>query len=225
VDPIGLTLGLAGLSGLWSIYYQPRSSRLHIRSKILPQRLRPLHNKDRNRAATSLLLGPSGGAWTWWNTAQNLQNLAVQWTVWELFRQAICFLEDSEVVKKRHGAKTRTWRFISFVPGRIGTLHTLGAGRENSVRVSTAVDDPRGRAGMLQRQASTLKKVKWAFSGIPKSERLLQELGWFLDRLHALLPISGPQTQQQQLHQATNPPRVKKISGYYNSLRQSLKTL
>ncbi|KAF8252076.1 hypothetical protein K440DRAFT_491309, partial [Wilcoxina mikolae CBS 423.85] len=35
---------------------------------------------------------------------------------------------------------------------------------------------------------SALNKLRWALSGKKKSEKLLQELTWFVDKLHELIP-------------------------------------
>jgi hypothetical protein len=50
-------------------------------------------------------------------------------------------------------------------------------------------NNPRARVRKLQKEASVLDKMKWAFSGKGKSEKLLQDLQWFVDTLHELVPI------------------------------------
>jgi len=217
VDPIGLTLGLAGLSGLFTAslevldhIYAAKSygSDYHLFvTKVETERLRLL------RWGQAVGLADGG------TPHEILQDPAVQLGVYELLNWAICFFEDSEKVKKQHSARNverpaRGLTGISFLSGLIGSLQRLSGSRETSVAVATAVDHPRERAGRRQNEASTLRKVKWAFSGKAKSNKLLQELAWFVDRLHALVPIPGPQLLQQ-LPLAMSPPRVEnfQISG------------
>jgi len=206
VDPIGLAFGLAGLY----------TTSLEVLDRISTAKS---YGEDYDLFVTKVEIdrlrlfrwGQAVGLALGGIPHENLQDPAVQRAVCELFRRAICFFEDSEVVKKRHAVETLSRGFISFVPERIGSLRMLGADRETSLVVATAVDHPRERAGRLQKGTSTLRKVKWAFSGKAKSEKLMQELAWFIDRLHALVPIPGPQLHQQP-HHATNSPRVAEVS-------------
>jgi len=206
VDPIGLAFGLAGLY----------TTSLEVLDRISTAKS---YGEDYDLFVTKVEIdrlrlfrwGQAVGLALGGIPHENLQDPAVQRAVCELFRRAICFFEDSEVVKKRHAVETLSRGFISFVPERIGSLRMLGADRETSLVVATAVDHPRERAGRLQKGTSTLRKVKWAFSGKAKSEKLMQELAWFVDRLHALVPIPGPQLHPHP-HQATNPPRIAEIS-------------
>jgi hypothetical protein len=206
VDPISLALGLAGLyTTILDVLDRISAAKSYRKdydlfvTKVEIERLRLF----RWGQAVGLAYGGI--------PHENLQDPTVQRAVCELFRRAICFFEDSEVVKKRHGVETPARGFISLVPERVGSLRTMGADRETSLVVATAVDHPRERAGRLQKGTSTLRKVKWAFSGKAKSEKLVQELAWFIDRLHALVPIPGPQLHQLP-YQSTNLPRVAEIS-------------
>jgi len=79
-------------------------------------------------------------------------------------------------VKKRHcprDVESLAQRFtgISFIPGDIGSLPTLSAARKISLVIGTAIDQPRGRAEKSQKEASTLRKVRWALCGKARSER------------------------------------------------------
>jgi hypothetical protein len=208
VEPIGLALGLASLPGLFT-------ASLEILDHISTARS---YGKDYHLFVTKVETerlrlfrwGQAVGLADGGISHEMLQDPAVQRGVYELLQWAICFFEDSEVVKRRHSIErpTRGITSISFVPGRVSSLGKLGANRETSVVVATAVNNPRERAEKSQKEASTLTKVKWAISGKAKSEKLLQELAWFVDRLQALVPIPGP----QQPLQATGPSRVEEIS-------------
>jgi len=57
-------------------------------------------------------------------------------------------------------------------------------------------------------KGSICVKMRWAISGKQKSERLLLELSWFIDKLHALAPTSG-----QQLHQVMVSTQTVEVSG------------
>jgi len=212
MEPISFTIGVAGLSGLLTASLEVLDHIYTAKSygedydlfitKIEIERLRLF------RWGQAVGLADGG------IPHENLHDPAVQRAVCELFGRAICFLEDSEMVKKRYSVEwpTRGFTGIPFIPGRAWSLQTLGADRETTVVAATAVDDPRGRARKLQKGASKLRKVKWTISGKPKSEKLLHELGWFVDRLHTLVPIPGPQPDQES-HQAMNPPRVEEFPG------------
>jgi len=69
-----------------------------------------------------------------------------------------------------------------------------------------AFNFPRDRVEKLQKEASALRKLKWAFSGKKKSEKLLQELAWFIDRLYALVPTAR---HQIPLHRVTSQPETE----------------
>jgi hypothetical protein len=212
MDPFSITIGVAGLSGLLTASLEVLDHIYTAKSygedydlfitKIEIERLRLF------RWGQAVGLADGG------IPHENLHDPAVQRAVCELFTRAICFFEDSEMVKKRYSVErpTRGFAGIPFILGRARSLQTLGADRETTVVAATAVDDPRGRARKLQKEASKLRKVKWTISGKPKSEKLLHELGWFVDKLHALVPIPGPQPHQQS-HQAMNPSRVEQIPG------------
>jgi len=58
--------------------------------------------------------------------------------------------------------------------------------------------------GIQQGSPATIVKVRWAFSGKRKSEKLLQGLGYFVDKLHELVPTSGPRA-----HPAIRLPEIR----------------
>ncbi|KAF8535518.1 hypothetical protein BDD12DRAFT_983265 [Trichophaea hybrida] len=76
-------------------------------------------------------------------------------------------------------------------------------------------NNPRARVRKFQKEASVLDKMKWAFSRKGKSEKLLQDLQWFVDTIHKLVPIgltlqyplsTMPATE---LHGITTPPNIQ----------------
>ncbi|KAF8535517.1 hypothetical protein BDD12DRAFT_808508 [Trichophaea hybrida] len=71
-----------------------------------------------------------------------------------------------------HGGQRGRMGFVAFLPGRIGEPGVFGS------------------AQGLRRRNTTLTRVRWAFSGKKKSDTLLQDLGWFVDKLHELVPNS-----------------------------------
>jgi len=95
---------------------------------------------------------------------------------------------------------------INFLPGR------------NSTTTSIVLDHSRGKVVKLQKRVSTMGKMKWAFSGKRKCEKLLQEIGWFVNKLHELVPTSG--IQQLRLEQL--PPTVITLSGQSEAVRSRI---
>lgn len=75
-----------------------------------------------------------------------------------------------------------TRRFNTFLPRRssFNSLITTAATRHTAV------------AAFEHSHASTqnILKIRWAFSGKRKPEKLLQDLTWFVDRFHALIPMN-----------------------------------
>jgi len=124
---------------------------------------------------------------------------AVRHGVRELLAWAVVFFEDAEDVGKKHGVGKPICGLIAFLPGRNSSNSLSTTTRQT---VITAFEHPRERGERLQKQASTLSKVNWAFSGKSKAERLVQELRWFVDTLYALIPISGT-----LMYRPTNSPR------------------
>jgi len=105
--------------------------------------------------------------------------------VTELLAWAVRYFQDAEGVLKRNTAGK--WGFITFLPGR-------NALALNTVRLTvSAFNYPRNRARTFQQEASALGKMKWAVSGKRKSEKILQELSWFVDKLQELVPTSAIQ--------------------------------
>jgi len=64
-------------------------------------------------------------------------------------------------------------------------------GRQGGGGQGTGFKFPRDTVGKMQKETSTLGKIMWAFSGKKRAETVLLELGWFVDRLHELVPTSG----------------------------------
>jgi len=108
-----------------------------------------------------------------------LQDPDVRSAVTELLAGAIEFFGDSVEVEKRHGIQGSTQGFITLLQ------------RSNNNARSETLENPSENGRVSQRSASTLRRVRWAFSGRKKSEKLLQELGWFVDKLHEIVPPSG----------------------------------
>ncbi|KAF8252077.1 hypothetical protein K440DRAFT_636253 [Wilcoxina mikolae CBS 423.85] len=182
VDPIGLTLSLAGLyTTILNVLDRISSAKSYgsdyalFITKVETERLRLF----RWGQAVGLTDGGGGEA---------LMDPAVRRGVRELMAWAVVLFEDAAGI---HSRERR--RLIAYVPGRSNSLST------QRVVTTTAFENPRDRAGRWQKEASTLRKMRWAFSGKSKAERLVQELGWFVDRLHALVPVTGIQVQSPSL--------------------------
>jgi len=133
-----------------------------------------------------------------------LQDPAVQGAVCELLAWAVCFFGDAEGVKKRHGVR--------------GSKSTRGFITQSSSTMTSTTRAmafnhifPRGRAGKMQKDASALSKMKWVFSGKRRSEKLLQELSWFVDKLHELVPIPTAHLYGGALLETPAPVRISTI--------------
>ncbi|KAF8252075.1 hypothetical protein K440DRAFT_636251 [Wilcoxina mikolae CBS 423.85] len=170
VDPVGLTLGLASLASLFTTCLDVLDRISSAKSfgsdftsfvtKVKTQRLRLSR---------------------WGHIVQQhelLKDPEVHEAVCELLAWAVYHFEDSEGLMKQH-------RGLPTIGLHSGRSRSLGVVRPQ-VLMS---DNPRARARRLQKEASVLDKMKWAFSGKGKSEKVLQELRWFVDTLHELVPI------------------------------------
>ncbi|KAF8252070.1 hypothetical protein K440DRAFT_19082 [Wilcoxina mikolae CBS 423.85] len=96
--------------------------------------------------------------------------------VCELLTWAIRLFEDSDTVRRRTGYRA------------------LLSGREG-LQISPVVSG--------SKKTSAVMKMRWAISGKRKSEKLLQDLSFFVDKLHEFVPISGEVVPLEQPVQAT----------------------
>ncbi|KAF8535519.1 prion-inhibition and propagation-domain-containing protein [Trichophaea hybrida] len=172
VDPIGITLSLAGLyATILDALDRISSAKAYgsdyalFITKVETERLRLF----RWGQAVGLTDGGGGEA---------LMDPVVRRGVQELMAWAVMFFEDAAAVHSRERRGS-----IAYVPGRNNSLST------QRVAATTVFENPRDRAGRWQKEASTLRKMRWALSGKAKAEKLVNELGWFVDRLHALVPV------------------------------------
>jgi len=189
MDPMSIIFGTLGVSGLFSATLdaldrisaaKSYGSDYHLFiAKVATERLR-LSRWGRQALQHELM-----------------QDSEIQNAVCELLAWAIWFFEDSDKLRKRHRRPSRG--FITFLPGRSSSMSM------NTAR-PPAFNFPRDRVEKLQKEASALRKLKWALSGKKKSEKLLQELAWFIDRLYALVPTAR---HQIPLHRVTSQPETK----------------
>jgi hypothetical protein len=106
-----------------------------------------------------------------------LQDPRVNEKVCELLTWAIQLFEDSDTIRRRHNIDRA---LITILP------------RSQAPPVTAAASEHSwGKAGIQTRSTSTMVKMRWALSGKRKSEELLQNLRWFVDKLHELVPTSG----------------------------------
>lgn len=110
-------------------------------------------------------------------SSQHLQDPQIRIKVSELLNWAIQLFEDSETFKTRH---SKDMVVTSSTPGQGGSLVATG------------------------KKASAMMRIKWVLSGKRKSEKLLQDLSWFVDKLHELVPPSGAVVLAGQPVSATN---------------------
>ncbi|KAF8250363.1 hypothetical protein K440DRAFT_158802 [Wilcoxina mikolae CBS 423.85] len=137
-------------------------------------------------------VGLANGTSTMQNT--KLEGPMVRQAVCELLAWTVYFFESSEVVKKRHRTES-TRGFIALFPERRSRYSLSTAG---------VFEHPRGRAVEMQKNATGWRKMRWALSGKRKSEDLLRELGWLVEKLHELVPISDIQQDIFQLRAIGN---------------------
>ncbi|KAF8252073.1 hypothetical protein K440DRAFT_19100 [Wilcoxina mikolae CBS 423.85] len=181
IDPVGVTIGLVGLFAA-SLDVLDRISTAKAYGKDYQLFVTKVET-ERLRLqlwGQAVGLAPAGTTLA----SQHLQDPRIRNKVQELLMWAIQLFDDSEAIKKRH-APTRA--LIAFLPGR-NTSPITGV-----------------RGG-----GSTAMKMRWAISGKRRSEKTLQELGWFVDKLHELVLTSGihqamtPLVIQEEISPATN---------------------
>ncbi|KAF8535516.1 prion-inhibition and propagation-domain-containing protein [Trichophaea hybrida] len=181
IDPVGVTIGLVGLFAA-SLDVLDRISTAKAYGKDFQLFVTKVET-ERLRLqlwGQAVGLAPAGTTLA----SQHLEDPRIRNKVQELLMWAIQLFDESEAVKKRH-APTRA--LIAFLP------------RRNT----TGITGVRGGG-------STTMKMRWAISGKRRSEKLLQELGWFVDKLHELVPTSGthramtPLVIQEELSLAMN---------------------
>ncbi|KAF8245700.1 hypothetical protein K440DRAFT_645709 [Wilcoxina mikolae CBS 423.85] len=102
-----------------------------------------------------------------------LQDLRIRQKVCELLMSVIQLFEDSEAMK-----------------GKRGRIRFL-ARRQVPPVIAAASNNSRGRAEIQIRSTFTMMKMRWALSGKKKSEELLQNLIYFVDKLHKLVSTLG----------------------------------
>jgi len=190
IDPAGLTLGIAGLfSTVVEVIDRISAAKSYgddyqlFVTKVATERLRL------SRWGQAVGLARDGVSFQQHDSRiqqhEILQDLEVRNAVTELLAWAVRYFEDAEGVLKRNTARKRG--FITFLPGRNAlALSTAGL-------TVSAFKYPRTRARTFQKEASALGKMKWALSGKRKSEKILQGLSWFVDKLHELVPTSAIQ--------------------------------
>jgi hypothetical protein len=182
IEAIGLTLRILSVAGLFSTTLDAIDWFIAARSysedyqllitKVNIERLRLF----RWGQAVGLARGAS-------QQHELLQDPDVRGAVCELLAWAICFFGDAESVKRRYGVEGGG-RLIAFLLGRDRALVL-----RNSRTPAANNLYLRDIAGNMQKHASMFNKFRWAFLGKRKSDRLLQELTWFIDKLHELVPI------------------------------------
>jgi len=120
-----------------------------------------------------------------------LQDPMIRENVCELLRWAIRLFEDSDTVRKRHSTSSSiaiespTRAFVAFTPGLDSATDTTNQASPETVAAS---NNPRRREGFHLTKASAILKIRWALSGKRKSEKLLQDLSWFVNTLRELVP-------------------------------------
>jgi len=198
IDPAGLTLGLAGLySAAVEVIDRISAAKSYgedyqlFVTKVRTERLRLFRWGEvvgLARLESEVNTESSQRHGSRIQQHELLQDPEVRDAVTELLAWAVRYFDDAEDVLKRNAVGGSAGGFIAFLPGQRGSkvLSTTGS------TVST-FNFPRARAGKFQKDASALSKMKWALSGKRKSEKILQQLSWFVDKLHELLPTSGIQ--------------------------------
>jgi len=111
--------------------------------------------------------------------------------VCELLTWAILLFEDSDTVRKRYSISSSitiespTRALVAFTPGLDRATGTTNQASPENVAAS---NNPRRRAGFRLTNALAILKIRWALSGKRKSEKLLQDLSWFVNILRELVP-------------------------------------
>jgi len=182
MEPVGFTVGVAGLFAV-SLDVLDRISAAKTYGKDYQTLVTKVEIERLRLLLWGQAVGLSPAADGISASPQQLQDPRIQGAVCELLSWAIQLFKDSETFKKRHTTTGITTRELStFLPSR------SSSGRQISVVTTTAIDSPRGRAGLHQKKASAMMKMRWALSGKRKSEKLLEDLSWFVDKLHELVP-------------------------------------
>ncbi|KAF8252068.1 hypothetical protein K440DRAFT_636246 [Wilcoxina mikolae CBS 423.85] len=194
VDPIGLAFGLAGLPGLFTACLDILDRVSDARSygedyhifvaKLKTERLR------------FLLWGRGAGLAEGGIPHELLQDPVVREGVCEVMQWVIHCFENSEMVRVRPGGgRIRALLGRRNVVGMVkqAQVGNLALGRTRERGQNTSLDRPRERAVKLQKEASLLMKTKWTLSGKRKAEKMIQQLGWFIDGLYSILPVSPTQ--------------------------------
>jgi len=191
IEAIGLTLGVLGVAGLYSTaldaidrFSAAKSYGEDYQLFVTKANIERLRLFRWGQAVGLVRVGGSPQQHDSRIQQQHklLQDPAVQGAVCELLAWAVCFFRDAEGVKKRHGGRGSgsTRGFITLRSSSI---------MSNTRALAFNHISPRDSAGRMQKSASALSKIKWAFLGKRRSEKLLQELSWFVDKLHELVPI------------------------------------
>jgi len=190
IDPAGLTLGLAGLySAAVEVIDRISAAKSYgedyqlFVTKVRTERLRLFRWGEvvglaRVGSETNAEFSQQHDSRT--QQHELLQDSEVRDAVTELLEWAVHYFEDADGILKRNAVGGST-----FFPGRRSSQVLSATGSTVSVG-----SYPRARVGKFQKDASAFSKVKWAISGKRKSEKILQELSWFVDKLHELVPTS-----------------------------------
>jgi len=180
IDPVGITIGLVGLFAasldvldrISTAKAYDKDYQLFV-TKVEYERFRLLRW---GQAVGLARVGPAADR-VCSQQHEFLQDPRINEKVCELLTWAIQLFEDSDTVKSRHNIDCE---LITFLPWRHAPPVTSAAS-EHSWR----------RAGIQTRRTSAMMEIRWALSGKRKSEELLQNLRWFVDKLHELVPTSG----------------------------------
>lgn len=193
MDPFGITLSIAGLFAA-SLDVLDRISAAKsygndyqiFVAKVETERLRLFLWGQ----AVGLTRARRAGDGVSFQQHELLQDPMIREKVCELLRWAIRLFEDSDTVRKRHSTSSSitiespTRAFVAFTPGLDSTTGTTNQASPETVAAS---NNPR-RAGFRLTKASAILKIRWALTGKRKSEKLLQDLSWFVNALCELVP-------------------------------------
>jgi len=181
MEPIGLTLSITGLFAA-SLNVLDRISA----AKSYGKDYQIFITKVKTERLKLLLWGQAVGLTPATDgisaSPQQLQDPRIEDAVCELLTWSVQLFEDSEKVKRRHnssGSSTRA--FIALLPRRSSTTRQISA-----MTIDNAHENLR-----IRHKASTMMKIRWAISGKRKSEKLLEDLSYFVNKLHELVPTSG----------------------------------
>ncbi|KAF8252072.1 hypothetical protein K440DRAFT_609910 [Wilcoxina mikolae CBS 423.85] len=194
IDPIGLTIGLVGLFAA-SLDVLDRISTAKAYGKDYQLFVTKVETERFRLWRWGQAVGLARGDGVSVQQHELLQDPRIEEKVCELLTLAIQLFEDSDAI----GMKGER--------GRV----TFLSRRQATPVIPVASNNSRGRAGIQMRSTSamstsTMKRVKWAISGQRKSEKLLQDLIYFVDKLHELVPTSGTNSVRisQELPETAN---------------------